>query len=201
MKRAFVILLSALILIPSLSYAYVDPSSNQLMNSYLFYVAGVLIIHIILGIATKSINESKGYTGGFAWGFFLGIIGIIVVACKANANTTSDPVSNTDELERLAKLHESGTLTDDEFNEMKQKLLTTPKAKKKTSALTLTRNQVYGNVPWVRIPPAPHAGTLDFPTFSGSVFPFLAKNTRIYTLIGSEKHVQNGTKTIPDCTS
>ena len=137
MKRAFVILLSALILIPSLSYAYVDPSSNQLMNSYLFYVAGVLIIHIILGIATKSINESKGYTGGFAWGFFLGIIGIIVVACKANANTTSDPVSNTDELERLAKLHESGTLTDDEFNEMKQKLLTTPKAKKKTSALTI----------------------------------------------------------------
>ena len=65
----------------------------------------------------------------------------------------------------------------------------------------LTRNQVTGNRPWVRIPPAPLAGTLDFPTFSGSDFPFLAKNTLIYTLIGSEKHVQNGLESIPDYTS
>ena len=36
----------------------------------------------------------------------------------------------------------------------------------------LTRNQVTGNRPWVRIPPAPLAGTLDFPTFLGSFFAF-----------------------------
>ena len=27
-------------------------------------------------------NRDKGYDGGFAWGFFLGIIGIIVVAVR-----------------------------------------------------------------------------------------------------------------------
>ena len=46
----------------------------------------------------------------------------------------------------------------------------------------LTRNQVYGNVPWVRIPPAPHAGTLEFPIFLGSVFTFYP----YFTLIGAD---------------
>ena len=44
---------------------------------------------IIFGLASKHINESKGYSGGFAWGFFLGLIGIIVVACKPNINKQS----------------------------------------------------------------------------------------------------------------
>ena len=41
-----------------------------------------VIMAIIFGIVSKTINENKGYYGGFAWGFWLGIIGIIVVACK-----------------------------------------------------------------------------------------------------------------------
>ncbi len=41
-----------------------------------------LIMAVIFGFITKSMNEDKGYEGGFAWGFWLGIIGIIVVACK-----------------------------------------------------------------------------------------------------------------------
>lgn len=41
-----------------------------------------LILAVIYGTVTKYMNEGKGYTGGFAWGFWLGIIGIIVVACK-----------------------------------------------------------------------------------------------------------------------
>ena len=36
----------------------------------------------IFGVITKVINERKGYYGGFAWGFWLGWIGIIVVACR-----------------------------------------------------------------------------------------------------------------------
>lgn len=46
------------------------------------YGIGVLIGCIIFGCITKYINENKGYQGGFAWGFFLTWIGIIVVACK-----------------------------------------------------------------------------------------------------------------------
>ncbi len=137
MKRTFVILLSALLLIPSLSYAYVDPASNALLAQWLIYVAIIIVLHIVLGIASRSINQSKGYEGGFAWGFWLGIIGIIVVACKANKNTqvyepnisTLNTVSDTNtksqttELERLAKLHASGALSDAEFTEAKQKLI------------------------------------------------------------------------------
>ena len=45
---------------------------------FIFY----LIVAIICGLITKSMNENKGYNGGFAWGFFLSIIGIIVVAVR-----------------------------------------------------------------------------------------------------------------------
>ena len=45
---------------------------------FVFY----LIVAIICGFITKSMNENKGYDGGFAWGFFLSIIGIIVVAVR-----------------------------------------------------------------------------------------------------------------------
>lgn len=41
-----------------------------------------LIIGIVCGLITKSMNENKGYEGGFAWGFFLSILGIIVVAIR-----------------------------------------------------------------------------------------------------------------------
>jgi hypothetical protein len=41
-----------------------------------------LIGACIFGAITKGINEQKGYEGGFWWGFFLGVIGIIVVACR-----------------------------------------------------------------------------------------------------------------------
>ncbi len=42
----------------------------------------IIIVGIICGFISKSINESKGYDGGFWWGFLLSIIGIIVVAVR-----------------------------------------------------------------------------------------------------------------------
>jgi len=41
-----------------------------------------LILSLIFGFITLHINEKKGYEGGFAWGFWLGVIGIVVVACR-----------------------------------------------------------------------------------------------------------------------
>ena len=39
----------------------------------------------IWGAITWKINDYKGYaSGGFWWGFFLGLVGVIVVACKPN---------------------------------------------------------------------------------------------------------------------
>ncbi len=46
------------------------------------YAVAAIIVCCIFGVVTKKINESKGYYGGFAWGFWLGIIGIIIVSCK-----------------------------------------------------------------------------------------------------------------------
>lgn len=52
-------------------------------SAYWFgYALGSLAVCVILGFVTKHINESKGYSGGFAWGFWLNLIGVIVVACK-----------------------------------------------------------------------------------------------------------------------
>ncbi len=49
--------------------------------SLISFIIG-LINCFALGLVTQAINESKGYNGGFGWGFLLNVIGIIVVACK-----------------------------------------------------------------------------------------------------------------------
>lgn len=55
------------------------------MDDFVILVLSIIIsicISCIFGAITKAINENKGYYGGFAWGFWLGWIGIIVVACR-----------------------------------------------------------------------------------------------------------------------
>ena len=54
-----------------------------------FYIIFYLIIVFgpacIWGAITWKVNDSKGYaSNGFWWGFFLGWIGLIVVACRPN---------------------------------------------------------------------------------------------------------------------
>ena len=85
----------------------------------IFYI---LAYCIICGIATKHINESKGYASGFGWGAWLGIIGIIIVACKPRLvdDSSSDAA---DALQKLADLHAQGVLTDDEFEQKKAELM------------------------------------------------------------------------------
>ena len=41
-----------------------------------------LIYGLVCGFVCKSINNNRGRDGGFWWGFFLGVIGIIVVAVR-----------------------------------------------------------------------------------------------------------------------
>jgi uncharacterized membrane protein YeaQ/YmgE (transglycosylase-associated protein family) len=54
------------------------------------FVAAI-ILGIICGLITRSMNIKKGYDGGFWWGFFLSIIGIIVVAVRPfNKNSHQD---------------------------------------------------------------------------------------------------------------
>ena len=65
----------------------VKPIPVNYSNDILFVIFGILfwgviIAHIVLGFKTRSMNQAKGYEGGFAWGFFLGILGLITVAIR-----------------------------------------------------------------------------------------------------------------------
>lgn len=65
-------------------YSYYSEQLNSYMTTY--FIIGVIVSVImgcIWGAVTAAINEHKGYDGGFAWGFFLGLIGVIVVASRA----------------------------------------------------------------------------------------------------------------------
>ncbi|MGN0655006.1 MAG: SHOCT domain-containing protein [Oscillospiraceae bacterium] len=46
------------------------------------YIFAVIIFSVMFGAVTCVLNNEKGYEGGFWWGFFLGVIGIIIVVCK-----------------------------------------------------------------------------------------------------------------------
>ena len=44
-------------------------------------LAGI-VSAVVMGVVARKISENKGYEGGFLWGFFLGILGVIIVASK-----------------------------------------------------------------------------------------------------------------------
>lgn len=52
------------------------------MDELIMIFVAVLLGTIVFGPITFYISNQKGYDGGYWWGFFLGIIGVIVVACK-----------------------------------------------------------------------------------------------------------------------
>lgn len=86
-------------------------------------ILGIVIWGSIWGIATQSIGNSKNISGCFWWGFFLGIIGIIVVACLKDNTTVTNNSDNVEALDKLQKLKESGAISEQEFESSKQKIL------------------------------------------------------------------------------
>lgn len=55
-------------------------------EQFFIYLIAWIVNGCIFGAITKYINGKKGYIGGgFAWGFWLHWIGIVVVACKEPA--------------------------------------------------------------------------------------------------------------------
>lgn len=59
----------------------------------------ILLLYIvqglIFGLAAQHIAESKGYNTGFIWGFFLGVIGLVVVGLKPTIVETYQPVNRS----------------------------------------------------------------------------------------------------------
>ena len=96
--------------------------SAEALGMTFFGIVGALIVGIICGFICKSISSRRGMDGGFWWGFFLGIIGVIVVAVKPSDNNQVPPTNTStvyEDLEKAAKLKEQGIITEDEFNKMK----------------------------------------------------------------------------------
>lgn len=100
-----------------------------------FLLALCLILWLACGVVCYFIMKSKGYPNDSCLlhgvgGFLLGFIWLIVDICKEpcqqgvsstmNASIASSPY---DDLEKLAKLHTDGVLTDEEFSKMKSDCL------------------------------------------------------------------------------
>lgn len=65
----------------------------------------IILIHVMFGKITQNIYRKKGYDGGFLWGLFLGIIGVIIVLKKPDyddvaVHKKSDPERERDILSR-----------------------------------------------------------------------------------------------------
>lgn len=101
-------------------------------DEIVIWFAGILLWCIIWGFVTKAIVKGKGYENSGVWfwcGFFLGIIGVIVAACKPAVNVSPNytPVqpqtSSADELFKYKKLLEQGAITQEEYDAKKAQLL------------------------------------------------------------------------------
>lgn len=59
------------------------------MDVYGMYLLVFLVYAVICGAIACAVASSRGMDGGFGWGFFLGIIGILVVALRPNDKAAS----------------------------------------------------------------------------------------------------------------
>ena len=74
---------------------------EEFLVAYYFSMILVGIVNgIIWGCITRAINEGKGYDGGFAWGFWLGVIGLVVVLCRPRIQDTYTQLAYADDWSR-----------------------------------------------------------------------------------------------------
>lgn len=86
-------------------------------------VEGVILELLSFGLFSKHILPNK--KSSFFYGLLLGVIGIIIVTCIKNSENKKKVYSGNkyEDLEKLQKLKENGTITDAEFEIEKSKLL------------------------------------------------------------------------------
>lgn len=103
------------------------------------YIFVAIIQGLIWGFIAQIISENKGYEDGFFWVFFLGIIGLIVVACKPDNNSSyasallskaaeekdksEKELLNVQKLKSYKELLDSGVITQEKFDKKKSELL------------------------------------------------------------------------------
>ena len=102
-----------------------NDSSGYPIDKMIMIVGAIIALSFMFGSITNEMNKEKGYESGSAWGFFLWIIGIIVVACRPNKNSCAviQEMTPADELAKYKGLLDSGVITQEEFDAMKKKIL------------------------------------------------------------------------------
>ena len=94
------------------------------MELLIIFIFSYAFFGITWGLATQSIGKSRGHQNCFWWGFFLGLIGLIVVVClNPKTNNQNNLIDNIDALDKLKRLQENGAITKEEFEENKKVLL------------------------------------------------------------------------------
>lgn len=130
-KIAAIVVL-ALIIVP-LIWSIQDSANgidDVLIRQALIALAAFIITGVVFGAITDHLAKTKGYEAGFAWGFWLGIIGLLVVGFRPSLNQTAGRTmletqkpTHIEMLTKLATLHEKGVLTEEEFQQKKKEIL------------------------------------------------------------------------------
>ena len=95
-----------------------------ILELLIIFIFSYAFFGIIWGLATQSIGKSRGHQNCFWWGFFLGLIGLIVVLClNPKTNNQNNLFDNIDVLDKLQRLQENGAITKEELKKKKKVLL------------------------------------------------------------------------------
>lgn len=94
-------------------------------------IAIVLLIAlwVVSGFIAKGIGEKKGYGAGlsFCAGFFLFILGIIIMAVLPDKSGKEKAVTSADALLKYKELLDAGAISQEEFDAKKKELMASRK--------------------------------------------------------------------------
>ncbi len=102
---------------------YTQTYNDAVTLVYLMFIAIYILICVIAGILAILAGRTKqhGAAFSFAFGFFLNVIGIIILAILPSKNTES--AKNSEALVNYKKLLDNGGITQEEFEAKKLELL------------------------------------------------------------------------------
>lgn len=96
----------------------------------LLYFVVPLIAACVFGCITDYLGKLKGYRNCFLWGFFLLIIGMLVIAImpdrkaeQRNEEKPSKKMSIEEALQKYERLKEKGVITEEEYQEKRKQIL------------------------------------------------------------------------------
>ena len=89
----------------------------------------MIALWVVSGFIAKGIGEKKGYGAGlsFCAGFFLFILGIIIMAVLPDKSGKEKAVTSADALLKYKELLDAGAISQEEFDAKKKELLAAEK--------------------------------------------------------------------------